>query len=72
MCLSEGCEESLVSKLLDTMDSLEAEEFKAASNQLGAFINQVEAQRGKKLTEIQADQLVESAELIIYMISAWM
>jgi parallel beta-helix repeat protein len=71
MSLSEGCEESLVGKLEDGIDSIEAEEYKTASNQLEAFINQVEAQRGKKLTDGQADQLVTAAEKIIYMISAW-
>jgi parallel beta-helix repeat protein len=71
MGLTNGVRESLVSKLGDVLDSLEEEEYKSASNQLEAFINQVEAQRGKKLTDDQADQLVESAEIIIYIISAW-
>jgi parallel beta-helix repeat protein len=72
MSLSEGCEESLLGKLADVLDSIDEEEHKTAQNQLEAFINQVEAQRGKKLTEAQADQLVEAAEMVIYMLSAWM
>jgi hypothetical protein len=70
--LTNGVKESLGSKLGDVLDSLEEEEYKSAGNQLEAFINQVEAQRGKKLTDDQADQLVTAAEIIIYMISAWM
>ena len=72
MELHVGMEDSLVSKLEEVLDSIAEEEYKAASNQLGAFINQVEAQRGKKLTEEQADQLVTAAEIVIYMLSAWM
>jgi parallel beta-helix repeat protein len=67
-----GLEESLVSKLEDVLDSIAEEEYKAASNQLEAFINQVEAQRDKKLTEEQVDQLIEAAEMAIFMISSWM
>ena len=33
----------------------------AACNQLGAFINQVQAQTGKQLTAVQANQLIHSA-----------
>jgi len=36
-----------------------------AIHKLGAFINAVEAQRGKKLTDAQADLLVDRAEFII-------
>jgi len=71
MGLPTGLEDSLKTKLIDTLDLIEDEEYKAASNQLEAFINQVEAQCGKKLTEGQADQLIETAEIIIYMISNW-
>jgi hypothetical protein len=71
MGLHAGLEDSLETKLSDALDSIADEEYDEASNQLEAFINQVEAQRGKKLTEGQADQLIESAEIIIYMISSW-
>ncbi|MDP2982632.1 MAG: FlgD immunoglobulin-like domain containing protein [Candidatus Latescibacter sp.] len=37
-------------------------------NQLGAFINQVEAFRGKKLTVAQADELISDAQNIIQII----
>ena len=71
MGLHSGLEDSLETKLNDILDSIADEEYNDASNQLEAFINQVEAQRGKKLSEGQADQLIESAEIIIYMISNW-
>ena len=34
---------------------------KAAVNMLGAFINKVQAQRGKKISEAAADVLIEEA-----------
>jgi len=71
MELPSGLEDSLETKLSDTLDLISDEEYNAASNQLQAFINQIEAQRGKKLSEEQADQLIESTEVIIYMISTW-
>jgi hypothetical protein len=37
----------------------------AAQNAMYAFMNAVEAQRGKKLTDTQATQLVNVAEAII-------
>ena len=37
----------------------------AAINQLNAFINAVEVQSGKKLTEEQAEELIAAAEAII-------
>ena len=37
----------------------------AAINKLNAFINQVEAQRGKKITDGQADELIAKAQGII-------
>ena len=40
--------------------------FNAAANMLGAFINEVEAQRGKKITEEDADSFIACAEDIIW------
>ena len=41
----------------------------AACNSLAAFINAVEAQRGKKITNAQADQLIGSAQQIEAMLN---
>jgi len=37
----------------------------AAINKLNAFINQIEAQRGKKITDEEADTLIAEAQRII-------
>ena len=69
MGLPQGVENSLVSKLENAIDSMERGQYNAAANQLNAFINQVEAQRGKKITEEQADELIAAAQWIIDNIS---
>ena len=51
MGLHQGLEKSLTSKLKNAIKSLENGNIDDAINQLNAFINLVEAQRGKKLTE---------------------
>ncbi len=58
-------ENSLVSKLEAAINSLDNGQEKVAINKLDAFINQVEAQRGKKLSEAEADSLILAAERII-------
>lgn len=47
------------------MDTLDDGHQNAAANKLEAFINQVEAQRGKKITDEQADELIADAQRII-------
>jgi len=47
------------------MRSLEKGQQNAAINKLNAFINQVEAQRGKKITDEDADVLISAAQRII-------
>ena len=42
----------------------------ATINQLGAFTNAVQAQRGKKITEAAADDLIAQAQVIIAILSA--
>ena len=42
----------------------------AAVNAMGAFVNQVEAQRGKKITEEDADALIAKAQAIIALLSS--
>ena len=38
----------------------------AAANTMGAFINQVEAQTGKRLSEEEAAALIEAAQAVIH------
>ncbi|UCE39293.1 MAG: LamG domain-containing protein [Thermoplasmata archaeon] len=67
--LPQGTENSLLVKLDSALESLENGEDKEAMNVLNAFINAVEAQRGKKLTDAQADELIAAAEDIITTIN---
>lgn len=67
MNLQNGIENSLDSKLeaaLEALDDLNENNNAAACNSLQAFINAVEAQRGTKLTDSQADQLITAAQEI--------
>ena len=66
--LPRGIENSLVSKLEGALDALDRGQDNAAVNQLNAFINQVEAQRGKKISEADADALIAAAQEIIALI----
>ncbi|MFH1724840.1 MAG: hypothetical protein ABII00_09485 [Elusimicrobiota bacterium] len=60
--LPAGVESSLTGKAGNAADAAERGSRKAAQNILKAFINQVEAQAGKKkLTEEEARQLIEFA-----------
>jgi len=63
-----GVETSLTSKLQAAYWSLDRENQNASIGQLTAFINEVEALRGKKLTNEQADQLISEAQRIIDLI----
>lgn len=72
MNLHQGIENSLDAKLnaaLNALDDANQNNDVAAVNSLYAFINAVEAQRGKKLTDAQADTLVTEASNIIAMLS---
>ena len=60
----DGIETSLVAKLQDAITALNAGDTAAACIALNDFINQVNAQSGKKLTTEQAQQLVQSATAI--------
>jgi hypothetical protein len=67
MNLQNGIENSLDAKLdaaLGALDDLNANDDAAACNSLAAFISAVEAQRGNKLTDDQANQLISSAQEI--------
>jgi len=63
--LPNGTENSLTSKLQNAIQSLENGQQNAAINKLNAFINEVKAQRNKKLTNAQADTLITEAQRII-------
>ncbi|UCE39299.1 MAG: hypothetical protein JSW00_08795 [Thermoplasmata archaeon] len=69
MNLPKGLECSLLSKLENAIKSLDKGNDNAAMNKIEAFINEVEAQRGKKLTDAQADELIAAAEEILAMIN---
>jgi hypothetical protein len=63
--LPKGLETSLVSKLEAALASLNRGNKKAAMNELQAFMNHVNAQSGKKITEQQAAELIAAAQQII-------
>jgi hypothetical protein len=70
--LVKGIENSLDSKLEQAQKALEAAnagQRQDAAKKLLAFINEVEAQRGKALSMEQADQLVAAAERILVMLA---
>jgi len=67
-----GIKNSLIVKLNAAVKKLEdANESNdsMAINSLGAFINEVEAQRGKKISEADADALIAAAQQIIALLS---
>jgi len=72
MNLQNGISNSLDSKLdaaLNALVDANVNNDGAACNSLGAFINAVQAQRGKKITNAQADQLIVSAQQIKTMLN---
>jgi sugar lactone lactonase YvrE len=69
--LQEGIENSLLAKLdtaLQTLADGNENNDVAVVNALEAFINAVEAQRGKKIDEPAADQLIAVAEMIVNLL----
>ena len=71
MNLQQGINNSLDSKLdnaFNALDDANANNDQSACNVLGSFVNAVEAQRGKKITDDQADALVERANAITNII----
>ena len=66
--LQQGIENGLVEKLdaaMQSLDDINANNDVAPVNTLEAFINAVEAQRGTKITEADADALIADAQEII-------
>ena len=70
MNLHNGLTNALTNKFNDAITYLNSGDNKEALGTLNAFINQVEAQSGKKLTAEQADQLIAEARRIINAINA--
>lgn len=71
--LDKGISNSLDAKLdsaLKALEDLNSNNDVAAVNSLEAFINAVEAQRGGKIPEVDADALIASAQAIIDLINA--
>jgi hypothetical protein len=72
MNLQNGIENSLDAKLdaaLNVLTDVNVNNDGAACNSLQAFISAVQAQRGKKITNAQADQLIASAQQIKAMLN---
>ncbi len=68
--IARGTKNALIAKLNAAIDSLERGQEQAAVNQLNAFINQIRAQRGKKIGVSDADALIAEAQRIIAAIEA--
>jgi FIMAH domain len=63
--LHHGIENALLAKLNAALRKLANGNTEGARGSLGAFINQVEAQSGKKITVEQADELIAAANAIL-------
>jgi hypothetical protein len=68
--LPKGTENSLISKMDSATKSLEKGKPTPAVNQLEACINEVQAQRGKKIPMVKADELIASIRAIISQIQS--
>ncbi len=68
--LHPGIENSLVQKVSNACTKFNEGNIKAAINMLNAFINEVEAQRGKKISEENATMLIQFAQNAILQIQA--
>jgi hypothetical protein len=62
--LPRGIERSLVAKLTVAQRKLDADQLAGACRSLGAFVNQVSAQSGKKITADAAHQLTDEATAV--------
>jgi hypothetical protein len=68
--LPKGQENSLEAKLRAALASVQRGNESSARGQLGAFVNEVQAQRGKKIPTADADELIAAAQQIIAELSA--
>jgi len=72
--LQQGIENGLVAVLeaaFRVLDDLNESNDVAAIGSLEAFINLVEAQRGKQISATDADNLIAAAQYIIDLIKSW-
>jgi len=69
MGLHKGTANSLIAKLENAIKALTNGQDHITVNNLNAFINEVEAQKGKKISQVQADELVGYADRIISVIN---
>lgn len=65
MGLGAGTTQALDAKLAAALSGLQSGNVHAAENQLNAFVRYLEAQRGKKLTNGQADALLAAASVLL-------
>jgi hypothetical protein len=63
--IDEQMQNSLLSKINNALQSADKENICAAVNQFEALINQVNAQRGKKISDDAADQVIAYAQSVI-------
>jgi hypothetical protein len=68
--ISSSTQQGLISKAEAAERSIEANKDETAVNQLNALINAILAQRGKKISEAEADLLIEYIQNIIAMTEA--
>ena len=66
--LPNGLTNALTVKLEAALASWQRGRSNAAANQIGAFIHEVNAKRGKALTDAQADTLIRMAEIVVLAI----
>lgn len=63
--LDKGMERALVSQLQSALRALEQGHANVAASVLRAFISAVRALKGNRITDVQADELIEVAQMII-------
>jgi probable HAF family extracellular repeat protein len=66
--LPNGLTHALTVKLEAALASWKRSKSNAAVNEVGAFIHEVNAKRGKALTDAQADTLIRMAEIVVQAI----
>jgi hypothetical protein len=66
--LPKGLTNALTVKLDAALASWQRGRSNAAVNQIGAFIHEVDAKRGKALTDAQADTLIRMANIVVQAI----
>ncbi len=64
--INEPIQNSLLSKIYNASKSIDKENIYAAVNQLQALINQVNAQRGKKISDDAVDQVIAYTQSVIH------